>query len=182
MIPIYSALSPDFVTSLGPHILSFRDPSQLVAMSKVPDHARWGKGIKPLLLDNANRLMNKGEGETINIEVLYRMAQMMRLDTLFPEANRIALIRKALARIVTTSPDAINLMMPILGNDIRQFVTFLFIVYVKLGDAAYTQVLGKGTNCRRLTVWLGCINVMPDSTLADMKLAFESIINLGDIP
>ena len=179
MIPVYCALTPDFVTSLGPHILSLRDPSQLVAMSKVPFDARWGLGNKPLLLDNANRLMNKGDGETINVEVLYRVAQMMRLDKLFPEENQIKLIRQALARIAATSPTAITLMMPVLGRDIRQFVTFLFVVYVTLGDTAYMQVMGKGTNCQRLNGWLSQLTVLPAETLADMKPAFEKAIASG---
>lgn len=179
MIPVYCALTPDFVTSLGPHILSLRDPSQLLAMSKVPDSARWGIGNRPLLLDNADRLMSKGDHETIDSEILYRVAQMMRLDKLFPEENRIKLIRKALARIVTTSPDAVNLMMPVLGHDIRQFVTFLFVAYLSLGDTAYAQVMGRGANCRRLAGWLERIETLPSPTLIEMKSVFEEIMTSG---
>ena len=179
MIPVYCTLTPEFVTSLGQHILSFRDPAQLTALSQMPDHARRGLGNKPLLLDNANRLMNKGAIETINAEILYRMVQMMRLDLLFPEATRAKDTRQALSRIAATGPDALYLMMPILGHDIRQFVTFLFVAYIHLGDLAYGQVLGRESNCRRLTGWLDRITPLPPPTLKDMKAAFEEVLQSG---
>src|SRR5579859_5796226 len=63
----------------------------------------------------------------------------MSLSRLFAQAD-VTEARKIIAEISATSKMAVNLLIPILGEDVRRFVSFLFVAYKNLGRINYRNV------------------------------------------
>ncbi|MBR9972408.1 hypothetical protein [Magnetospirillum sulfuroxidans] len=140
LIPAYSTLSPQLVTSLGEKLLEFRDPLKVQLLSDYSTESALVDGKLPLLLSDAHRLMTAAS-DNINAEVLWNVCQKMRMAALFP-GHDTAEMRKAVSLVAATSPAALKIMLPVLGDDIRKFTLYLFTVYGKFGPARYRQVLG----------------------------------------
>jgi hypothetical protein len=51
--------------------------------------------------------------------------------------------RKIIAEIAATSKMAVGLLIPVLGEDIRRFVTFLFVAYKQLRRVDYRNVFSE---------------------------------------
>lgn len=141
LIPAYAALSPQVVTALGPKLLEFRDPLRLQLLADHTTEAAVIEGKLPLLLSNAQRLITTAS-DTINAEVLWNVCQKMRMGALFPGFDQ-AEMRKAVSLVAATSPNALQLFMPVLGDDIRKFSLYLFTAYGKFGPTRYRQVFGN---------------------------------------
>ena len=140
LIPAYAALSPQVVTGLGPRILEFRDPLKLQLLADDHIGPALMEGKTPLLLSDASRLVN---ADNIDAELLWSVCQKMRMAALFPSFNATEM-RKAVAMIAATSPQALKAFMPVLGDDIRKFALYLFTVYGSFGPTRYRQVMGAG--------------------------------------
>lgn len=141
LIPSYAQLSPQAVTDLGPRLLEVRDPMALEVLTG--DHvaaSQFVAGKVPLLLDDATRLM-KPDGAGINAEVLWTVAQKMHVGVLFPDWDTSEM-RRAVSMVSATAPAALQVLAPVLGNDIRAFTLFLFTAYSKIGNVQYKQVFG----------------------------------------
>lgn len=141
LIPAYAALSPQLVTAMGPKLLEFRDPLRLQLLADHTTEAAVIEGKTPLLLSNAQRLIS-GASDNINAEVLWNVCQKMRMAALFPGFDT-AEMRKAVSFVAATSPVALQLFMPVLGDDIRKFTLYLFTAYGKFGPTRYRQVFGN---------------------------------------
>ena len=148
LIPAYSTLSPQLVTSLGERLLEYRDPLKVQLLADHATESALVDGKLPLLLSDAHRLMTAAS-DNINAEVLWNVCQKMRMAALFP-GHDTAEMRKAVSLVAATSPQALKLLMPVLGDDIRKFTLYLFTVYGKFGPARYRQVLG--TQCQTWVV------------------------------
>lgn len=148
LIPHYAPLGPEMVAQLGPRLLDIREPSELRALASREERAGLADGRKPLLLDDAKRLI-KASGDTIDSELLYKVCNQMDLARLFPARDANAL-RRAIAQVAGTSPEAIEQIMPVLGGDIRLFVCFFFVAYVTLGEDEFRQCFSIGGN----TPWM----------------------------
>lgn len=144
LIPAYSTLSPQLVTSLGEKLLDYRDPLKVQLLADHATESALVDGKLPLLLSDAHRLMTAAS-DNINAEVLWNVCQKMRMAALFP-GHDTAEMRKAVSLVAATSPQALKILMPVLGDDIRKFTLYLFTVYGKFGPARYRQVLG--TQCQ----------------------------------
>lgn len=140
LIPAYSTLSPQLVISLGEKLLDFRDPLKVQLLSDHSTENALVDGKLPLLLSDAHRLMTAAS-DNINAEVLWNVCQKMRMAALFP-GHDTAEMRKAVSLVAATSPVALKILLPVLGDDIRKFTLYLFTVYGKFGPARYRQVLG----------------------------------------
>lgn len=140
LIPTYAALSPQLVTALGPRLLEFRDPLRLQLLADPSTETAMIEGKPPLLLSDARRLIASAT-DTINSEVLWSVCQKMRMAALFPGFD-LAEMRRAVSFIVATSPVALQVFLPVLGDDIRKFTLYLFTAYGKFGPTRYRQVFG----------------------------------------
>ncbi len=86
----------------------------------------------------------------IDGEVLWRVCTQMDLNRLFSDQDT-AMIRKVIALVAGTSREMLEGLMPLLGHDIRLFVTFLFIAYARLGEVEYrNSFMSEGA-----TGWMG---------------------------
>ncbi|CAA7626241.1 hypothetical protein [Magnetospirillum sp. UT-4] len=140
LIPTYAALSPELVTALGPQLLEYRDPLKVQLLSEHSTERALVEGKAPLLLGPAHRLLT-GAGDSINADILWSVCQKMRMAALFPGFDT-AELRKAVSAVAATSPQALKLLMPVLGGDIRLFTLYLFTAYGVFGPIRYRQVLG----------------------------------------
>jgi len=137
LIPHYTQFSPELVEQIGAAILSIREPSELRAISS--QQFRIGAKVAPLFLGSAGALMQQGTTDTIDSEVLWKLWEQMELNRLFDTVD-VAESRKIIAEVAATSKSAVNLLMPILGADIRQFIVFLFVAYAQLGRVEYRNI------------------------------------------
>jgi hypothetical protein len=137
LIPHYVHFSPELVDEIGSAILSIREPSELRALSTL--QFRNGQKVPPLFLGGAGRLMQSGTSDTIDSEILWKLWEQMELGRLF-ETVDVAESRKIIAEVAATSKSALELLMPILGEDIRQFIVFLFVAYAQLGRVDFRNV------------------------------------------
>jgi len=132
------------------------------------------EGRTPLLLDNAKRLLTINT-DSINAEVLWNVCQKMRMAALFPGYDT-AEMRKAVSLVAATSPAALKILMPVLGDDIRKFTLYLFTVYGTFGPARYRQVLGA--QCQHWVVEGMAQRIAKEKPLAgtheEMKRTIES--------
>jgi len=178
MIPFYATLSPQTVVGLGAHLLRICEPAQLKSIAGSPE-AR-GSGRPPLLLDTASRLMPQSS-DTVDYEMLFRVAQQMDLGRLFAGQDSGGGLRRAVAQAAAISPDAIRAMMPVLGHDVRLFATFLFVAYTTLGDITFKQRLGREANTRPMRAWMTRLaaSPLPPPTLEAMKDAFVRVMTAG---
>lgn len=163
LIPHYAPLAPEMVSQLGPRLLDIREPSELRALSSREERAGLADGRPPLLLDNAKRLI-KPSGDTMDSELLYKVCSQMDLVRLFPNRDANAL-RRAIAQVAGTAPEAIAQVMPVLGGDLRLFVSFFFVAFVTLGEDDYRACFGIGGS----TQWM-------------VKRYADRLAQLGDLP
>lgn len=144
LIPAYAALSPHLVTKLGENLLEFRDPLKLQVLADHSAETALVDGKVPLLLDGAKRMLTPN-ADTINAEVLWNVCQKMRMAALFPGYDSTDM-RRAVSLVAATGPQALNCLLPVLGDDIRKFTLYLFTAYNKFGPARYRQVLGADSS------------------------------------
>lgn len=178
LIPHYAPLAPEMVTQLGPRLLDIREPSELRALSSREERAGLAEGRPPLLLDSAKRLI-KSSGDTMDSELLYKVCNQMDLVRLFPDRDANAL-RRAIAQVAGTSPEAIEQIMPVLGGDLRLFVSFFFVAYVTLGEEEYRQCFGIGGNTawmvRRFADRLAQLGGLPPPAFDAIRSVFASVL------
>ena len=180
LIPHYTPLEPAMVVKLGPRLLDIREPAELRALSSHEERANLAGGGQPLLLCNAKRLIRPA-GDTIDGEILWKVCTQMDLGRLFPRGDS-GLLRRVLAQIAGTSTEAIAAVMPVLGADIRLFVTFLYVAYAELGDEEYRQTFGGGVNtwmARRYAERLAQLEKLPPPAFEQMRAAFSAVLKAG---
>lgn len=177
LIPHYAPLAPEMVTQLGPRLLDIREPSELRALSSREERAGLADG-RPPLLDNAKRLI-KSSGDTLESELLYKVCNQMDLVRLFPGRDANAM-RRAIAQVAGTSPAAIGQIMPVLGGDLRLFVSFFFVAYVTLGEEEYRQCFGEGGNTqwmvRRFADRLAQLGGLPPPSFEVIGQVFTAVL------
>ena len=89
--------------------------------------------------------------------------------------------RKIIAEISATSKMAITLLIPILGEDVRRFVTFLFVSYKSLGRIDYRNVFSD----TGATQWMAKVFAdrlsklpgLPPPSFEEMCEVFEQIVS-----
>ena len=173
LIPAYSTLSPQLVTSLGKRLLDYRDPLKVQLLSESGTEAALVDGKAPLLLSDARRLLTPST-DNINAEVLWNVCQKMRMAALFPGYDT-AELRKAVSLVAATSPAALKILLPVLGDDIRKFTLYLFTIYGKFGPTRYRQVLGAQCQSWVLEAMAQRVAKEPplSGTYEDMKRTME---------
>ncbi|MBR9972571.1 hypothetical protein [Magnetospirillum sulfuroxidans] len=180
LIPHYTPLEPAMVVKLGPRIMDIREPAELRALASREERANMAGGGQPLLLDSAKRLI-KPAGDTIDGEILWKVCTQMDLARLFPGRDS-GHLRRILAQIAGTSTEAIIALMPVLGEDIRLFVTFLYVAYAELGEEEYRQSFGGGATVwmvRRYADRLAQLGALPPPAFAQMRDVFAAVIKGG---
>ncbi len=177
LIPHYAPLAPEMVAQLGPRLLDIREPSELRALATREERAGLAGGRPPLLLDSAKRLI-KASGDTLDSELLYKVCSQMDLVRLFPNRDANAL-RRAISQVAGTSPEAIAQIMPVLGGDLRLFVSFFFIGFAVLGEDEYRQCFGVAGNTqwmvRRFADRLVQMEPLPPPALEAVCIAFGAV-------
>lgn len=176
LIPFYTPLSPITVSRLGRRILDIREPGELTALAEPEARATVENGGQPLWLDTAQRLMPLG-GDTIDAEILWAMCRRLDLGRLYPGHDG-AKLRRALAQVAGTSQAAIGALMPVLGGDIRLFVTFLFTAHAVLGDDGFRHAFRDGPLSDLVA---GCAArlaaaPLPPPAFEAMRTAFSAIL------
>ena len=141
LIPHYTQFSPDAMMELGSSILEIREPAELRALAAEEHRSVGGSRGRPLFLSGAQQLMQSGS-DTIDSELLWKLWDQMGMIRLFDGID-VTETRKIIAEIAATSKMAINLLMPILGEDVRRFVSFLFVGYKQLGRINYRNVFSE---------------------------------------
>lgn len=181
LIPHYTPLEPAMVIKLGPRILDIREPAELRALASREERANMAGGGQPLLLDNAKRLI-RSAGDTIDGEILWKVCTQMDLARLFPGRDS-GYLRRVLAQIAGTSHESLAALMPVLGDDIRRFVTFLYVAYAELGEDEYRQCFGDGGATawmvRRYADRLAQLTALPPPAFALMRDCFVEVIRAG---
>ncbi|RAU22933.1 hypothetical protein CU669_06005 [Paramagnetospirillum kuznetsovii] len=135
LIPHYAPMTPALVSDLGARLLDIREAAELQALAAPGATPRDGR--KPLLLDGAQRLMMPGR-DCLDAEVLWRVVQQMDLARLFPKAE-VGQVQRSVARISAMHGDAIKVLLPVLGDDIRRFTAFVMIAFTTMGEQRFKQ-------------------------------------------
>lgn len=181
LIPHYTPLEPAIVVRLGPRILDIREPAELRALASREERANMAGGGQPLLLDSAKRLI-KPAGDTIDGEILWKVCTQMDLGRLFPGRDSVFL-RRVLAQIAGTSTESIVVLMPVLGEDIRLFVTFLYVAFAELGEDSYRQSFAPGGATawmvRRYADRLAQLEALPPPAFVQLRECFAQVITAG---
>ncbi|TAN56585.1 MAG: hypothetical protein EPN20_18470 [Magnetospirillum sp.] len=168
LIPHYAPLPPSVVAAMGPSLLKVREPCELRAVA----------AGTPLLLGGANGLFEDG-GALIESEMLWRVANQMDLGRLFEGGDR-ARLRRAVAQISRTRREMVACLMPTLGDDIRLFVTFLFVAYAEMGEDEYRRVFSIVGATRwvvdKLAEKLKKAGTLPPPGLEDMRTFFARVV------
>lgn len=179
LIPHYAPLAPEMVTALGARLLDIREPSELRALASREERAGLAEGKPPLLMDNAKRLI-KSSGDTLDSDLLYKVCSQMDLARLFPNRDA-AKLRRAIAQVAGTAPEALEQLMPVLGSDLRLFVSFFFIAYVTLGEDDYRAAFGIGGSTqwmvKRYADRLAQLGGLPPPAFDDIRQTFGDIIS-----
>lgn len=179
LIPHYAPLAPEMVTALGARLLDIREPSELRALASREERAGLAEGRPPLLMDNAKRLI-KSSGDTLDSDLLYKVCSQMDLARLFPNRDA-AKLRRAIAQVAGTAPEALEQLMPVLGGDLRLFVSFFFIAYVTLGEDDYRAAFGIGGSTqwmvKRYADRLAQLGGLPPPAFDDIRLTFGDVIS-----
>lgn len=149
LIPHYVQFSPDTMTELGSTILDIREPAELHALAGDEGLAALSQRRRPLFLSGASQLLKSGS-DTIDSELLWKLWDQMGMVRLF-EGVDVTETRKIIAEIAATSKMAINLLMPILGEDVRRFVCFFFVAYKTLERINFRNVFHE----TGATQWMG---------------------------
>lgn len=174
LIPHYVQFSPDTVAELGMALFEIREPAELRAIA----NAEGGNRRRPLFLGGAQQLM-KGNGDTIDAELLWKLWEQMGMSRLFDEIDS-AEARKIIAEIAATSKMAVGLLVPVLGEDVRRFVTFLFVAYKQLGRIDFRNVFSE----TGATQWMAKVYVdrlsklpgLPPPAFDEMVEVFTSLL------
>lgn len=179
LIPHYAPLAPEMVTQLGVRLLDIREPSELRALASREERAGLADGRPPLLLDNAKRLI-KPSGDTLDSDLLYKVCSQMDLARLFPSRDA-AKLRRAIAQVAGTAPEALEQVMPVLGGDLRLFVCFFFVAYVTLGEDDYRAAFGIGGATawmvKRYADRLAQLGGLPPPAFDQIRETFEQVLN-----
>ena len=179
LIPHYAPLAPEMVTQLGRRILDIREPSELRALASREERAGLADGRPPLLLDNAKRLI-KPSGDTLDSDLLYKVCSQMDLARLFPGRDA-GKLRRAIAQVAGTAPEALEQVMPVLGGDLRLFVSFFFVAYVTLGEDEYRAIFGIGGSTawmvKRYADRLAQLGGLPPPTFDDIRTTFDNVLS-----
>jgi hypothetical protein len=141
LIPHYVQFSPDTMAELGSSILEIREAAELRALAGEEGRPAGSPRRRPLFLMSARQLM-QSSGDSIDSEILWKLWEQMGMVRLFEGADA-AESRKIIAEIAATSKMAISLLMPILGEDVRRFVSFLFVAYKTLGRIDFRNVFSE---------------------------------------
>lgn len=178
LIPHYAPLAPEMVSQLGPRLLDIREPSELRALASREERAGLAEGRAPLLLDKAQRLI-KPSGDTLDSDLLYKVCSQMDLVRLFPDRDA-GKLRRAIAQVAGTAPEALAQFMPVLGGDLRLFVSFFFVAYVTLGEDEYRAVFGIGGAtqwmAKRYADRLAQLGGLPPPAFDDIRAVFGEVL------
>jgi hypothetical protein len=177
LIPNYLRMPVTLFKQMGARLFDFREPSELTSLAEGVEPANSRR--PPLLLDNATRVLVRGR-ETIDPEILWTVCQQMDLGRLYPGHDMKAL-RVAVAQISAAQPQALSPMMPVLGNDIRRFCVFLFVVHSQEGAARFKAVYGEGGQVHVVRGWMARLQEMsaPKPILTELKTAYGAVIAAG---
>ena len=177
LIPVYVRLPLTLVKTLGDKLLDFHEPCEITGMTENPEPP--GSRRPPLLMDKAARLMSFGTN-TLDPEVLWKVARQMNLARLFPDQDFKA-VEVAVSHIAMSTPEALGLLMPLLGNDLRRFTVFLFVVYANAGPQRFKSLFHTGGQTYVIRRWMGRLKEqpMPRRTLASMQKIFGNVVEMG---
>jgi hypothetical protein len=164
---------------LGSSILEIREPAELRALAADEYRAVAGARGRPLFLSGAAQLMQSGS-DTIDSELLWKLWEQMGMVRLFDGID-VTETRKIIAEIAATSKMAINLLVPILGEDVRRFVSFLFVAYKQLGRINYRNVFSE----TGATQWMAKVYAdrlsklpgLPPPAFEEMNEVFSMIVS-----
>ena len=137
LIPHYTPLEVRTVTRLGPRILSLREPRQLKILA---EEGLTPEGYLPLLLDTAKRL--RGPDQGIDANALNEAFTKQGLDAIFPGVEDTAL-RRAVSQIACMDPRMVQMLMPVLEENLKQVTIFLFTAFTRMGEQAFRQAFGS---------------------------------------
>jgi hypothetical protein len=168
LIPSYSALTPKSVAELGERLLEIREPCEVRAMAGESLHPL----LRPLLLSNARKMVTPEKG-SIDPELLWKLWEQMDLGRLFGNPN-LGKAQRIIAEIADTSKDAINLLMPLIGRDIRHFTLFLFLAYKILGRLEFKDALAESGESRwKSHVYARRLAKLPDLPVPELAFMVE---------
>lgn len=142
LIPHYTQFSPDTMAELGASLLEIREPAELHALAGDEARTALSQRRRPLFLSSASQLLKSGN-DAIDSELLWTLWDQMGMARLFEEGIDVTETRKIIAEIAATSKMAITLLIPILGEDVRRFVSFLFVAYKNLGRINFRNVFSE---------------------------------------
>lgn len=137
LIPHYTPLEVSTVTRLGSRILTLREPAQLKILAS---EGLTPEGYLPLLLDNAKRL--RGPDQGIDANALSESFSKLGLDAIFPGVEDTAL-RRAVSQIACMDPRMVQMLMPVLEEDLKRVTIFLFAAFTRMGEQAFRQAFGS---------------------------------------
>ncbi|HMA49686.1 MAG TPA: hypothetical protein VKP60_08025 [Magnetospirillaceae bacterium] len=184
LIPHYTQFSPDTMAELGSSILEIREPAELRALAGDEGRAAMSQRRRPLFLSGASQLLQTGS-DSIDSELLWKLWEQMGMDRLFEEID-VTETRKIIAEIAATSKMAVNLLIPILGEDVRRFVSFLFVAYKNLGRINYRNVFSD----TGATQWMAKVYAdrlsklpgLPPPAFEEMTEVFSMIVSSPNKP
>ena len=179
LLPLYSEFSPEEAKRLGATLLEMREPWELRALTGRDGQQLRAQGGRPIFLDNAIRLMQPN-GTTIDAEILWSVSQQMDLSRLIPNADQ-GRMRKVVSLVAATSKFAISQLLPLLGADMRLFVTFLFVAFSRLGEGEFRKCFMEGGEnqwmAKVLIDRLAERGALPPPTVEEMESAFGAVFN-----
>ena len=181
LIPHYTEFSPDDVKQLGQAFLEMREPWELRAVSGKDGRQIRAQGGRPIFLEGADRLMGPN-GDSIDAEILWTVSQQMELGRLIPDADQ-GRMRKIVSLVAGTSKFAISQLMPLLGSDMRLFVTFLFVAFARLGEGDFRKCFMEGGDNQ----WMAKVMIdrleergtLPAPVLEEMRQVFGAVCDLN---
>jgi hypothetical protein len=184
LIPHYTQFSPDTMAELGSSILEIREPAELQALAGDEGRAALAGRRRPLFLSSASQILQSGS-DSIDSEILWKLWDQMGMSRLF-EGMDVTETRKVIAEIAATSKMAVNLLIPILGEDVRRFVSFLFVAYKNLGRINYRNVFSE----TGATQWMAKVYAdrlsklpgLPPPAFEEMTEVFSMIVSSPNKP
>ena len=150
LIPAYARLNVAIVNVLRERLLEFREPAEVIGLTTNPNALSAGQ--PPLLCDTARRAFTPRSG-SLNPETVWLVCQQMDLGRLYSATDAKDLMTFS-AQISMAEPDALNLMFPALGQSLRHFCMFLFVVHAEFGYARYHSVYGTGGQRHTIQRWM----------------------------
>ncbi|HIJ61672.1 MAG TPA: hypothetical protein HPQ04_03170 [Rhodospirillaceae bacterium] len=175
----YSEFSPEEAKRLGPTILEMREPWELRALTGKDGQQMRAEGGRPIFLDSALRLM-QANNDSIDAEILWTVSQQMELSRLIPNADQ-GRMRKVVSLVAATSKFAISQLLPLLGADMRLFVTFLFVAFARLGEGEFRKCFMEGGENQ----WMAKVLIdrladggpLPSPSVEEMEAAFGAVFD-----